>query len=228
MNVTKSLKADAKGHFYRNLGWHPNRSETKLTQPKFLLGRDESSARERLVRLEKLWSLVEQQYATEYRDGKAVWDVVTLEIGRAIARGEHTFKLERPYEFHPRTFGDESSLDGDALASNKESRDWCDADYAGYLRNMQEAYPVIAFIPDEEVAHENGRLKNKAVAESHQALANSFARDAGHRTVGNMQETLHKAIRAFAQSIETNPKYQNHDDSPGARRQQAGATRCSQ
>ena len=196
----QSLKRDSKGYLYRNLGWFSQEDGQHGTQPKFLLGRDEAQAIERLRRLERMWELVEQNFEPTEVSKKPTWEDETLRIAKAISRGEHTYCLRR------------QNLPG------KEGEDaaHADADYAGYLRAMQDAYPVITFIPDDAAAFQNGLRKNLEMAESKQFLADEFAKDARQPSVRDMRETLHKAINAFVEAIEQNPKYKNHDVSPGS------------
>lgn len=196
----QSVKHDSKGYFYRNIGWMSRIEGGKVTQPKFLLGRDEHEASNRLQRLQKLWELVAKHHEEEYADGKPRWTEVTLAVGKAISRGNHTFKL--PRQIPPGT--------------DPEDAAYADAAYAGYLRRMQEAYPVVTFIPEDIVAFQNGVRKNLEMAESYQFVADDFAKDAGQPSVRDMRETLHKAIEAFSESIDQEPRYKSHDDSPGA------------
>jgi hypothetical protein len=196
----QSLKRDSKGYLYRNLGWFSQEDGQHATQPKFLLGRDEDQAIERLRRLERMWELVEQNFEASELSKKPTWEDETLRIAKAISRGEHIYYLRR------------QNLPG------KEGEDaaHADADYAGYLRAMQDAYPVVTFIPDDAEAFQNGVRKNLEIAESKQFLADEFAKDARQPSVRDMRETLHKAINAFVDAIEQNPKYKNHDVSPGS------------
>ena len=200
MKQLKSLKRDGKGYLYRNLGWLSRNGRDKPSQPKFLLGHDEGLALDRLRRLERLWSLIEQRHRAEPLSGQPTWDRITLAIGKAISRGEHTFHLARQNQPDTRE-------DGAA---------WADADYAGYLRSLQEMYPVITFVPAETEAFQNGIRKNIEIAESHQSLADDFAKDAGQRTVRDLNETLHKAIKAYVAAIDQDPRFQTHESSPGA------------
>ncbi len=199
MPKTQSVKQDSRGYYYRNLGWLSRDGRTGATQPKFLLGRDADQAIERLHRLECLWKLVEREFEATELDNRPTWNSETLCIAKAISRGEHVYRLRR------------QNLPGD----DREDAAHADADYAGYLRSMQEAYPVIAFVPDDAKAFENGVRKNMELAESSQHLADEFARDAGRPCVRDANETLHKAINAFANAIDHNPNYRNHDSSPG-------------
>lgn len=186
----QSLKRDSKGYLYRNLGWFSQEDGQHGTQPKFCFGRDEAQAIERLRRLERMWELVEQNFEPTEVSKKPTWEDETLRIAKAISRGEHTYCLRR------------QNLPG------KEGEDaaHADADYAGYLRAMQDAYPVITFIPDDAAAFQNGLRKNLEMAESKQFLADEFAKDARQPSVRDMRETLHKAINAFVEAIEQNPK----------------------
>ena len=196
----KTLKTDQKGYIYRNIGWLPTPDGKKPSQPKFLLGKDESQALERLRRLEHLWELVQKNFEPIKSNDRPIWGKVTLDVGKAIGRGEHTFRLPRQNRH----------------GVDEEDEAQADADYAGYLRTMQDNYPVITFIPDDAEAFQNGVRRNIQLAEESQAQADDYARDAQQASVRDMRETLHKAINAFAEAIEQNPKYQSHDKRPGA------------
>lgn len=199
MRTKTAIRSDSKGYYYRNLGWVPNRSGTKLVQPKFLLGKEINQAQERLGRLLRFWRLVESHHQDEFPGERPAWDDVTLDIAKAICRGEHTYPLARRNE--PGEAG--------------EDREWSDADYAGYLLEMQRAYPVITLVPADSAAFQNGVRKNAQIAESYQDLSEQFARDAGKLASRESQETLHQAIRAYIESIDSNPSYKNHEDRPG-------------
>lgn len=196
----KRLNRDSKGYFYRNLGWLPGKRDGKPSQPKFILGKEESQSLERLHRLEKLWELVAQHHEEEFADGRPVWTKATLDAGKAISRGEHTCSLPRQNQ----------------PGEDEEDRARADADYAGYLTRMQDAYPVITFVPEDAEAFQNGIRKNIALAEESQAQADDYVHDARQPSVRDMRETLHKAIYAFAKAIEQNPKYKTHDKRPGS------------
>jgi hypothetical protein len=59
----KDLCQASDGHFVRNIGW--KRTETGYAQPKFYLGRDESTARVISLRLEQLWEQVARRWKRE-------------------------------------------------------------------------------------------------------------------------------------------------------------------
>lgn len=74
---------DAQGQYARQLGWKQNPSGSRL-QHKFRLGTDRREAERRDDRLRQLW----EQICKDKPAGKALWDDLTLEIAKQIARGE--------------------------------------------------------------------------------------------------------------------------------------------
>jgi hypothetical protein len=89
------LRRDAKGYFYRNLGWLLRDDGQRGAQPKFLLGRDEQQATDRLRRLERMWQCVEQTFEPSKSSDKPTWDSRTLDIAKAIGRGDYEYRLRR-------------------------------------------------------------------------------------------------------------------------------------
>jgi len=204
MSVKKPLKSNGQGYYYRNLGWAWDKSGTKLSQPKFMLGTDRRQASDRIGGLERLWELVKRRHEAQGFDGKPRWHAVTLAVGKAIARGEHVFRLGHP----------------SADRRGGEDQDWADADYASYLQEMQVNYPVITFIPGDEEAFQNGLRKSIEIARNHEpSPPHGPTPQPGHEEATetlNNSEMLHFSIREYAESIDTNPKYQNHATTPGS------------
>ena len=101
----KKLRRDVNGQFPRELGWKSN-GKGKLTQPKFYLGTDEHEAELRNRRLEQLWSIIEDEQIEN--GSRALWDDVTLDIGKAIAKGKTEYFVPNSEELEqhaPGTYG---------------------------------------------------------------------------------------------------------------------------
>ncbi len=81
MGRTFSLKPDATGRYYRNLGQMP----FGRGQPKFMLGKDRAEAAVRNARLEMLWA-ARCELAVEI-GRPPVWDEPTISIARMMADG---------------------------------------------------------------------------------------------------------------------------------------------
>src|ERR1019366_7073819 len=82
--------------FYREIGKKENGKPAR-----FYLGSDEKMATINVTRLEALWDGVETRWKEQVEgDGNFTdfpcWDDLTLTLGRAIAKGEWTVKVEPP------------------------------------------------------------------------------------------------------------------------------------
>ena len=74
----------ATGNFERLLGWKCDPATKATRQHKFYLGTDPTAAALANQRLERLWAIIEG----EAGDSDALWDRLTLDIGKAIAKGK--------------------------------------------------------------------------------------------------------------------------------------------
>jgi hypothetical protein len=86
---SKLGKPDAKGNFKRDLG--------KLVTGKphrFYLGQNPELAEQRMERLEALWAAIESQ--AEGGSPSAFWTDATLQIGKAMSKGENLVRLSPP------------------------------------------------------------------------------------------------------------------------------------
>ncbi|MBX9679108.1 MAG: hypothetical protein K2X38_10130 [Gemmataceae bacterium] len=88
--------SEAAGQFYREIGKKLNGKAVR-----FYLGADERQATASVTRLEALWDGVETRWNDQQEgDGNFTdfpcWDDLTLILGRAIAKGEWTVKLDPP------------------------------------------------------------------------------------------------------------------------------------
>lgn len=90
MAVYKSKlgKPDAKGNFKRDLGKHVTGKPQR-----FYLGQIPEQAGQRMERLETLWAAIE---ANAESPAVAFWTDGTIQIGKAIARGDNSVRLSPP------------------------------------------------------------------------------------------------------------------------------------
>jgi hypothetical protein len=77
------------GNFERLLGWKYDPATKATRQHKFYLGTDPTAAALANQRLERLWAIIEG----EAGDSEALWDTLTLDIGKAIAKGKSEFSV---------------------------------------------------------------------------------------------------------------------------------------
>jgi len=120
-------KPDKQGHYARQLGWKMN-SSGKRVQHKFRLGRDRQQAERRDDRLRQLWETIERETTT----GDALWNDVTLEIAKQIAKGSDTICL--------------APLTDDESASR----------YADRLQRTQNEFSFLRFVPSDEPRYTAG------------------------------------------------------------------------
>ena len=90
--------SDSAGQFYREIGKRENGKAFR-----FYLGTNETQAMATVPRLEGLWRGVEERWRDFKGDDAHTtpfpcWDELTLTLGRAIAKGEWTVKVEPPDE----------------------------------------------------------------------------------------------------------------------------------
>jgi hypothetical protein len=90
------LKPDGDGIYYRELGWKPAKEPGKYRQHKFYLGSDRTEAQLRYLRLDQVWAATEKRWTKEQEPGRALWDETTLQIAKAISRGESSCRLDLP------------------------------------------------------------------------------------------------------------------------------------
>jgi integrase len=84
-----NLGTDGRGNFKRDLGY---------PQHRFYLGRDRAEATQRVLQLERLWSLVETRWQAKRQTERPEWDEVALTIARALARGDDEAEIPVPPE----------------------------------------------------------------------------------------------------------------------------------
>jgi len=174
----KELRPDAKDRYYREIGWKPNGSGTKLIQHRFYLGKDRHEAEIRIRLLEKLWKSIEAQNG----NGKSSWNERTLDIAKAIARGDTSYAVPRNAEW-----------DGDI-----------DGLYAHQVRTLARTFAaVITIVPEDTDGFENGRQEELELASRIQTIADNTRARVGASIVGGDGATLHHALNAYVQWIES-------------------------
>ena len=111
-------KLDSQGQYVRQLGWKQHSNGVRV-QHKFRLGADKREAERRDDRLRQLW----EQICKSNPGDNALWDELTLEIAKQIARGEAKIVL-------PPNSEQESAVD-----------------YAVRLQSIQNRFAFLRFVP---------------------------------------------------------------------------------
>ncbi|MDB5338020.1 MAG: hypothetical protein JWN70_3639 [Planctomycetaceae bacterium] len=176
---------NAGAQYYREMGKKENGKPAR-----FYLGADESTAKINVARLEALWKSVETRW-NDWSLGDLAetafpcWDVITLEFGRAIGKGQWTVKVELP-EVGPQ-------------------------ETAAWLSEFRFYFPMIQIQTDKSVALEEG---NRAFIEMGQEWVQREEarhhtelrkiRDVVAPFGGKVatKETLHDALAAYKEWIE--------------------------
>ncbi len=191
----KTLSQDSRGNFQRDLG---RRSDGR--PQRFYLGKDESAAELRKLRLERLWAAV----ATN----KGTWDAFTLPVALAVASGDSTYHV--PHDFGQLKVDDAPSF-GEASIG--------DAAYAFHVNQLAELCAgIITVLPDDRDSFTSGRTglqewigghagSLRHAAATYQAVIDNTARITGATSVPISGEcaTLHECLDAYAEHIKTKP-----------------------
>lgn len=90
--MNEEIGITSKGLYFRNLG----RLEGKKAQPKFYLGRNVEIARTRNALLEAVWEGARRYWMEHTPGGEPCWDVVTLEVAHAVAKGDKIAYITPP------------------------------------------------------------------------------------------------------------------------------------
>jgi hypothetical protein len=90
--MDEKIGITSKGLYFRNLG----RLEDSKTQPKFYLGRNCEVARTRNAQLEAVWEGAKRFWMDHVPGGDPCWDVATLEVARAVAKGDKIAYVSPP------------------------------------------------------------------------------------------------------------------------------------
>lgn len=97
MSEIVKMAVDSRGNFRRDLGWEAK--DGGYVQHRFYVGKDRAQAAIRVSRLERLWDAVERVWNEDRQQGRTaeprpVWDVFTLSVGMAIAKGDETVEVD--------------------------------------------------------------------------------------------------------------------------------------
>ena len=125
-------KPDSQGQYVRQLGWKLTPKGSK-GQHKFRLGTDRPEAERRDARLRQLWETIERDCC----DGQPLWDDLTLEIAKQIAKGVINVDLD-PVSTEELPYA-----------------------YAERLQSIQNRFPFLRFSPSDEKRYTRG-LGDKA------------------------------------------------------------------
>lgn len=176
MRRRKTLQPNSNDEHTREIGWKLNPAGTRLIQHKFRLSGSGRVAELALRRLEQFWEIIERDNSN---GSKATWDELTLEIGKAIAKGATEFTVPRG--------GVNEGLNAHA--------------YAIFVRHIKNLYsPVIAIRPEDEGAVEEfDRFVDECQEKTEQAVRRG--RVLSQRQVGTEGPTLHQALDAYCVSI---------------------------
>ncbi len=126
---SKLGKPDSKGNFKRDLGKH-----VEGKPQRFYLGQNPANAVERMERLELLWAAIEAQTVAP---AEASWTLGTLQVGKAIARGENSVRLTPP-----------TPLNGSELDYRS---------YVYYVDRFARTYALISILPADVPAYRKGQ-----------------------------------------------------------------------
>jgi hypothetical protein len=173
-------KLGTSGQYERVLGWLGASDETPK-RPKFYLGRDEASARDRSAKLETMWSRIEALYP---KPNDARWGDEFLKIAKTVAKGDMVFPVPRWL------FG------GGEL-------------YLQHLCKLANLFPVIQFVPgDAEHLAAGVQAHQKAITKAEEEIADrrEILKVAGAKVAPTGGPALHEALDAFKAYLKTDPK----------------------
>jgi predicted DNA-binding protein (UPF0251 family) len=167
----------ATGNYERLLGWKYD-PETKATrQHKFYLGTDPTAAALANQRLERLWAIIEGEAGSS-----ALWDYLTLDIGKAIAKGKSDFVVPRPPMMPPHN-------------------------YVGHLQDLARRFPIIAFVPaDPDYFALGVKMESTADISAIADAKATISRASGYLKTLDLpvpasEDTFHQALDAFVEYI---------------------------
>lgn len=147
----KTWTPDKEGRYSRQLGWKRN-EQGNLVQHKFYLGTDERQAERRNHKLEELWDRVVQVWEEVERlpdEDQPIWDNLSLEVGKRLAKGECEFPVPYGYE-DP-------------------------ADYARKIHGLNKRLPMIRFVPEDYGLYQSGAEFTKGLVDDKIASVLSVA-----------------------------------------------------
>ena len=167
----------ATGNYERLLGWKRDREDDNPRQHKFYLGKDKTAATIANQRLEKLWAIVEK----EAGDGLALWNSLTLEIGKTVAKGGTEFEVMRPMYMPPHN-------------------------YVAEVQQIARRFPIIACVPaDADYFAEGVRFWRPLSSDSMVGAKTTIHREAENLKLLNAPlpasgDTLHEALDEYSEA----------------------------
>jgi len=181
MRRRRDFKPDSHGRISREIGWKRSPDGERLVQHKFYLGNDPDRAELANVRLEQLWRLIEADHSIISVNGEArierpLWNPVTLEIGKAIARGATRFSVDVDARF-----------DGGVAAG-----------YARRVQKYTERFSsVIKIVAGDEDTFQKGRQEEVEFANQIESLTNRIRARVNGNPAGGYGPTLHQAFDGY-------------------------------
>ena len=180
MRRRKEFKPDIHGRISREIGWKRSNGDGRVVQHKFYLGNDRDKAELANARLERLWRLIEADHAIDLNgdanSDRPLWNDVTLEIGRAIARGSTKFTVDLDARF-----------DGEVASS-----------YTRRVRYLADTFSsVIKVIPGDEDVFQKGRQDELEFADRMEAIARKIRARVDGDLTQKYGPTLHEAFDAY-------------------------------
>lgn len=176
------LTQDARGNWRRqNLGVRPT-SEGELSKATFTFGRDFTTACQRVVLLEQMWTAIQKEWERKPVGTTPVWSSVTHQIALAVARGDSPIHLDLPEPVADRLAG---------------QRDEATAVHLGFVK---ELFPFLDIRPaseeDREAAERGADSLTHSAAKEAEAAAT--ANRALGRSYGGM---LHATLDAYTSHL---------------------------
>ena len=213
------LSQDSRGNYKRDLGWTEDGK-----QRRFYLGGDKALAQRRSETLERLWELVEARWEAKRKDYALVeekwrrevergewegneealdearakwqavieaprWDSVTLAIADAIRKGEPVCTLDHTDHFKSRVDWEKGEIV------------WSDSSpeaQLAWLRELQQAFPIITLKLADEKKYEEGVTKAQKRQKIFQQQAD---RDANLAAPREDTQRLYPALDAYSEWI---------------------------
>jgi len=182
----KTWIPDKEGRYARQLGWKRN-EQGKLVQHKFYLGVDERQAERRNHKLEELWDRVEELWGQIIHlpgNDQPIWENLTLNIGKRLAKGECEFTVPYAYE-DP-------------------------ADYARKIHTLNKWYPMIRFVPEDHGRYESGAEFTKGLVDNEIAsilsVAELFGNLPNKPVVPAGDGTLHQALDDYIEWLKVDQR----------------------
>ena len=166
------------GNYERLLGWKVDKEGEKPRQHKFYLGKEKLAATVANQRLEKLWEVIEG----EAGDAQPRWDWLTLEIGKAIAKGHTEFEVPRQPLMPPHN-------------------------YVAEVKRLGKRFSLIAFVPaDKDFFGLGVGIASKAATSAIVVSQTEIQRNAGllkdlGEPLPRIGDTLHAAFDDYCDHL---------------------------